>query len=117
MTTLTKIRPECRSGETGRRAGLKIPFGSHRVGVRLPPPAPPINDLQSPHRALIRSYGHRGQMLHRDLTPVNVCVCEGPCLKLGAEAISVRFDPTPVHPHGQLRIWPRFGPSGATSLE
>ena len=26
---------------------------------------------------------HRGQMLHRDLTPVNVFVCEGPCLKLG----------------------------------
>jgi serine/threonine protein kinase len=26
---------------------------------------------------------HRGQMLHRDLTPVNVFVCEGPRLKLG----------------------------------
>ncbi|HYU44537.1 MAG TPA: protein kinase [Vicinamibacteria bacterium] len=26
---------------------------------------------------------HRGQMLHRDLTPLNVFVCEGPCLKLG----------------------------------
>jgi len=26
---------------------------------------------------------HRGQMLHRDLTPVNVFVCDGPCLKLG----------------------------------
>ncbi|HWW88819.1 MAG TPA: protein kinase [Vicinamibacterales bacterium] len=26
---------------------------------------------------------HRGQMLHRDLTPVNVFVCEGPTLKLG----------------------------------
>jgi serine/threonine-protein kinase len=26
---------------------------------------------------------HRGQMLHRDLTPVNVFVCAGPCLKLG----------------------------------
>jgi hypothetical protein len=26
---------------------------------------------------------HRGQMLHRDLTPVNVFVCEGPKLKLG----------------------------------
>src|SRR5206468_6117989 len=26
---------------------------------------------------------HRGQMLHRDLTPMNVFVCEGPCLKLG----------------------------------
>ena len=26
---------------------------------------------------------HRGQMLHRDLTPLNVFVCEGPALKLG----------------------------------
>ena len=26
---------------------------------------------------------HRGQMLHRDLTPVNVFVCEGRRLKLG----------------------------------
>ena len=26
---------------------------------------------------------HRGQMLHRDLTPMNVFVCDGPCLKLG----------------------------------
>ena len=26
---------------------------------------------------------HRGQMLHRDLTPLNVIVCEGPLLKLG----------------------------------
>ena len=26
---------------------------------------------------------HRGQMLHRDLTPLNVFVCEGPSLKLG----------------------------------
>ena len=26
---------------------------------------------------------HRGQQLHRDLTPLNVFVCEGPCLKLG----------------------------------
>ena len=26
---------------------------------------------------------HRGQMLHRDLTPLNVFVCDGRCLKLG----------------------------------
>jgi eukaryotic-like serine/threonine-protein kinase len=26
---------------------------------------------------------HRGQMLHRDLTPLNVFVCDGPSLKLG----------------------------------
>jgi serine/threonine-protein kinase len=26
---------------------------------------------------------HRGQMLHRDLTPMNVFVCDGPALKLG----------------------------------
>ena len=30
----------CRSGETGRRAGLKIPWGSPPVWVRFPPPAP-----------------------------------------------------------------------------
>src|SRR6185295_9667175 len=26
---------------------------------------------------------HRGQLLHRDLTPMNVFVCDGPSLKLG----------------------------------
>ena len=30
---------QCRSGEIGRRAGLKIQFSSRRVWVRLPPPA------------------------------------------------------------------------------
>ena len=30
----------CRSGGTGRRAGLKIRFASRRVWVRFPPPAP-----------------------------------------------------------------------------
>ena len=30
-----------RSGETGRRAGLKIPWGLRPVRVRFPPPAPP----------------------------------------------------------------------------
>ena len=30
----------CRSGGTGRRAGLKIQFDSNRVGVRVPPSAP-----------------------------------------------------------------------------
>src|SRR5262245_49058664 len=41
-TALASLRSpfECRSGETGRRAGLKIPFGSPRVWVRPPPPAP-----------------------------------------------------------------------------
>lgn len=29
----------CRSGETGRRAGLKIQFQATGVWVRLPPPA------------------------------------------------------------------------------
>lgn len=29
-----------RSGGTGRRAGLKIPWGSNPVRVRFPPPAP-----------------------------------------------------------------------------
>ncbi len=31
---------EGRSGETGRRAGFKIPWGSLPVWVRVPPPAP-----------------------------------------------------------------------------
>ena len=30
----------CRSGEIGRRAGLKIPWGLPPVWVRFPPPAP-----------------------------------------------------------------------------
>src|SRR4030042_7103249 len=30
----------CRSGETGRRTGLKIPRGSNLMSVRFRPPAP-----------------------------------------------------------------------------
>ena len=30
----------CRSGETGRRTGLKIPRGFHPMSVRFRPPAP-----------------------------------------------------------------------------
>ena len=42
-----------RSGETGRRAGLKIPWGSLPVRVRFPPPAPStiissVSDVPSP---------------------------------------------------------------------
>jgi hypothetical protein len=36
----TGIPSTCRSGETGRRAGLKIPRGASLVWVRFPPPAP-----------------------------------------------------------------------------
>jgi hypothetical protein len=36
----TGVPSECRSGETGRRAGLKIPRGLRLVWVRFPPPAP-----------------------------------------------------------------------------
>ena len=36
----------CRSGGIGRRAGLKIPFDSNRVGVQVPPPAPHSNELR-----------------------------------------------------------------------
>ena len=36
----------CRSGETGRRAGLKIPWGSPPVWVRFPPPAPAFAPLR-----------------------------------------------------------------------
>ena len=34
------LNNEGRSGETGRRAGFKIPWGSLPVWVRVPPPAP-----------------------------------------------------------------------------
>ena len=36
----TASAPRCRDGGTGRRDGLKIHWGSHPVGVRLPLPAP-----------------------------------------------------------------------------
>src|SRR6185503_4311438 len=39
-TSESFVWPACRSGETGRRAGLKIPWGSPPVWVRFPPPAP-----------------------------------------------------------------------------
>src|SRR4051812_16423664 len=46
-----------RSGETGRRAGLRIPWGSPPVRVRFPPPAPnpliiqpPLASLGAKHR-------------------------------------------------------------------
>ena len=48
----------CRSGETGRRAGLKIPWGLPPVWVRFPPPAPTLEGLSvihpSPRKASIR---------------------------------------------------------------
>ena len=51
-----------RSGETGRRAGLKIPWGSPPVRVRFPPPAPAVARLLT-LRALagkpLRSPAHR----------------------------------------------------------
>ena len=51
-TTSRRIEaPLCRrSGETGRRAGLKIPWGSPPVRVRFPPPAP-IPSMKSPIRS------------------------------------------------------------------
>jgi hypothetical protein len=39
---------QCRSGETGRRAGLKIPWGSLPVRVRPPPPAPNSLEIFEP---------------------------------------------------------------------
>src|SRR5215472_13542751 len=38
----------CRSGETGRRAGLKIPWGLLPVRVRFPPPAPRFLRIHAP---------------------------------------------------------------------
>ena len=37
---ILRVTPSSRSGETGRRAGLKIPWGSLPVSVRFRPPAP-----------------------------------------------------------------------------
>ena len=44
---------------------------------------------------------HRGQTLHRDLTPMNLFVCEGPKLKLGDFGIARQQSDTPRHhrPH------------------
>lgn len=41
--------PTCRSGETGRRAGLKIPFGQPSVGSTPTSGTKLLNDLQRPH--------------------------------------------------------------------
>ena len=42
---ILRVTPSSRSGETGRRAGLKIPWGSLPVSVRFRPPAPTNQQL------------------------------------------------------------------------
>jgi hypothetical protein len=67
--------PMCRSGETGRRAGLKIPWGSPPVWVRFPPPAPFLNRLRP------FDYPRSGvAQLHR-AARVQVCPVSGQCLQ------------------------------------
>ena len=46
---------------------------------------------------------HRGQLLHRDLTPLNVFVCDGPTLKLGDFGIVRQQSDQPRHhrPHDE----------------
>src|SRR5437879_6052626 len=52
----------------------------HRTGKRWPESA-----ARREIAGILQVLGklHRGQMLHRDLTPMNVFVCEDRCLKLG----------------------------------
>jgi eukaryotic-like serine/threonine-protein kinase len=52
----------------------------HRTGRRWPEAA-----VRREIAGILQVLGklHRGQLLHRDLTPLNVFVCEGRCLKLG----------------------------------
>jgi hypothetical protein len=53
--------PTCRSGEIGRRAGLKIPWGSPPVWVRFPPPAPAFAHLPACHSPQV-SFAWAGQL-------------------------------------------------------
>jgi hypothetical protein len=48
-----------RSGETGRRAGLKIPWGSLPVWVRFPPPAPKPQHFHRSDRGVLAVVGAR----------------------------------------------------------
>jgi hypothetical protein len=57
----------CRSGETGRRAGLKIPFPSLGVWVQFPPPAPFDSANPFDTASLMASHIRLGQFLRLGL--------------------------------------------------
>ena len=60
-----------------RRSRARIFTGRKKAGRSAPSAA------RSPESSTSSRKLHRGQLLHRDLTPVNVFVCDGPRLKLG----------------------------------
>jgi serine/threonine-protein kinase len=59
--------------------------GDLRHYLRVAPRGWPEKRVRGEIAGILEVLGklHRGQMLHRDLTPMNVFVCEGPTLKLG----------------------------------
>src|SRR6185503_4311200 len=62
----------CRSGGTGRRAGLKIPSLSRGVWVRFPPPAPAVqflHDVRRPSGVGARGAGPRRPRARRRVDP------------------------------------------------
>jgi serine/threonine protein kinase len=67
---------------------LVLEYASHgdlRAFLRRMPKGWPETVTRREIAGILQVLGklHRGQLLHRDLTPLNVFVCEGRCLKLG----------------------------------
>ena len=61
------------------------PHGDLRAYLRRNPKRWPESVVRREIAGILEVLGklHRGQLLHRDLTPLNIFVCEGPLLKLG----------------------------------
>ena len=74
-----------RPGALLPRARVRAPRRSQRVPARAPERAGPKRVARREIAGILEVLGklHRGQTLHRDLTPVNVFVCDGRRLKLG----------------------------------
>jgi hypothetical protein len=76
-----------RSGEIGRRAGLKIQSGATRVWVRIPPPAPTFSKL--PGFTQVRDFTSDAVLLMLFVT-----FCKGfvTCGEICFDVVSESFD-------------------------
>ena len=89
-----------------QRRGALLPGARVRASRRSRAPSSRMPGRDGPKRLARREIAgilevlgklHRGQMLHRDLTPLNVFVCDGRRLKLGDFGIVRQQSDTPWH--------------------